>query len=138
MLIFLSQSSRLSQLQLNQLAEVYKRYRDLAVVGVSMDKDREALKRLAREKNITYSTFFKASEVFKEYEVSGVPDVYFIDRSGKMKYRITGYKSGSQDDIAKKIEDILKSQQETLQVTRASAHPMHIRSLMSGNIATGI
>ena len=113
LLIFLSQSSRFSQLQLNQLEEVYKRYQDLAVVGVSMDKDQESLKRLAREKNITYSAFFKASEVFKKYEVNGVPDVYFIDRSGKIKYRITGYKSGSQDDITKKIENILESQQET-------------------------
>lgn len=78
------------------------------MVSISMDQNRDAVKEFLKKEKISCSIALDRSEVFNKYEVNGIPDTFFVDRSGRIMYRVTGFRPNIERDIKSKIEQLLK------------------------------
>ena len=75
------------------------------VIGINTERDHEAVKQFA-ESNISYPVLLDGLMQAQTYGVGGIPDTYYIDKEGIVRYRDLGF-SGRQEDIEKKIKELL-------------------------------
>lgn len=78
-----------------------------ALIGVNSDKDREALKEVMKEKNITWRSFWNGEEgtrgpISTKWNVRGWPTIYVLDAEGVVRY-----KNVRGDDMDRAIETLL-------------------------------
>ena len=69
---------------IKSIAETY-RDQGLEVVGVSLDRDEQALRDFVKEENLSYVQVFekeKARSITKSYGVWGIPSVFLINKNG--------------------------------------------------------
>ena len=69
---------------IKRIAETY-RDQGLEVVGVSLDRDEQALRDFVKEEKLSYVQVFdkeKAQAIAKSYGVWGIPSVFLIDKNG--------------------------------------------------------
>ena len=69
---------------IKSIAETY-RDQGLEVVGVSLDRDEQALRDFVKKENLNYVQVFdkeKARAISKSYGVWGIPSVFLIDKNG--------------------------------------------------------
>ena len=62
-----------------------------ALIGVNSDPDLEELRKVVKDKNLTWRSFWNgpkgtAGEIAKQWDVRGWPTVYLIDASGKIRF----------------------------------------------------
>ena len=62
-----------------------------ALIGVNSDGDREKIKEIVKEKNITWRSFWNGPEgtsgpISKRWNVSGWPTIYVLDGEGVIRY----------------------------------------------------
>ena len=70
-----------------------------ALIGVNSDQDREKLKKVMVEKDITWRSFYDGSTsgpIATAWNVHGWPTTYVIDRKGVVRYAGTGVMTISQ------------------------------------------
>lgn len=64
-----------------------------ALIGVNSDKDREKLKTVLKEKNITWRSFWnggsRSGPISTAWGVRGWPTIYVIDANGVIRYKNT-------------------------------------------------
>ena len=64
-----------------------------ALLGVNSDRDREKLKKVLKEKNITWRSFWNGGStrgpISTEWQVRGWPTIYVIDVNGVIRYKGT-------------------------------------------------
>ena len=87
-----------------------------ALIGVNSDPDREKLKQVMKDKNITWRSFWNGplgtqGPISTEWGVRGWPTIYVIDAEGKIRYRNV---RGSQMDLA--ITTLLKEMGEEVSI----------------------
>ena len=76
------------------LKQLYGKYQDrgLTLVGVSMDDDKTKVDRFVAEKGVAWPQLCDGKadegEVAKLYNVQGTPDIWVIDRAGKIHARL--------------------------------------------------
>lgn len=63
-----------------------------ALIGVNSDRDREKLKEVMKEKNITWRSFWNGPQgtsgpISTKWNVRGWPTIYVIDSQGKIRYK---------------------------------------------------
>ncbi|MFT5302689.1 MAG: hypothetical protein ACI87E_001394 [Mariniblastus sp.] len=58
-----------------------------AIVGVNSDRDREVLKKVLDEKNLTWRSFWGGQAIAKEWNVKGWPTTYVLDAEGVIRYK---------------------------------------------------
>lgn len=63
-----------------------------ALIGVNSDRDREKIREIVKEKNITWRSFWNGPEgtqgpISKEWNVSGWPTIYVMDAEGVIRFR---------------------------------------------------
>ena len=78
-----------------------------ALIGVNSDKDREALKEVIKEKNITWRSFWNGEEgtrgpISTKWNVRGWPTIYVLDAEGVVRY-----KNVRGDDMDRAVETLL-------------------------------
>ena len=65
--------------------------RPFALVGVNSDRDREQLKKVLQEKNLTWRSFWNGGStqgpISNEWKVRGWPTIYVLDAEGVIRYR---------------------------------------------------
>ncbi|MEI7864977.1 MAG: TlpA disulfide reductase family protein [Chthoniobacterales bacterium] len=72
------------------LVETYEKFKDrgLEIVGISLDSDKDALKKFAAENKMTWPQFFDGkgwdNEIAKRFNIKSVPTVWLLDRDGKL------------------------------------------------------
>lgn len=69
---------------IKSIAETY-RDQGLEVVGVSLDRDEQALRDFVKEENLSYVQVFekeKSQTIAKSYGVWGIPSVFLVDKNG--------------------------------------------------------
>lgn len=73
-----------------------------ALIGVNSDRDREKLKDVLEEENISWRSFWNGPEgtggpISKEWNVRGWPTIYVIDHEGKIAYKSVGSNAKEMD-----------------------------------------
>jgi hypothetical protein len=72
--------------------------RPFALIGVNSDRDREALKKVMEEKEITWRSFWNGGgtggPISTEWNVSGWPTLYVIDHKGVIRHKSVGSPGG--------------------------------------------
>ncbi len=63
-----------------------------AIIGVNSDSDREAVRKIVKEKNLTWRSFWNGPEgtsgpISTAWNVSGWPTIYVIDAEGRIRYK---------------------------------------------------
>ncbi len=69
---------------MKKIAETY-RDQGLEVVGVSLDRDEQALRDFVKKEKLDYVQVYgreKSQEITKSYGVWGIPSVFLIDKNG--------------------------------------------------------
>ena len=61
-----------------------------ALIGVNSDKDRDAIKEIVKEKNITWRSFWNGKRgiegpISTKWNVSGWPTIYILDEKGVIR-----------------------------------------------------
>ncbi len=79
------------------------------IIGVNSDKDREALKPVLKEQNITWRSFWNGGStggpISTAWGVQGWPTLYLIDHEGVIRHKWAG--SPGEAVLDKAIEELL-------------------------------
>ena len=78
-----------------------------AIIGINSDDDREMVKKVVLEENISWRSFWNGEKgtqgpISTRWNVSGWPTIYVIDATGKIRY-----KNVRGDDLDKAIDTLL-------------------------------
>ena len=107
-LVFWSGNDSKSQRQLTQLQKAQEKYKDLVILGVTMDKDKDKIRQIVEDKKISCNIIADGEKLFRQYAVKKAPDSYYIDKYGVIKYHVGGSKMDNQGDVERRIKEILK------------------------------
>lgn len=111
-LVFWNYRSQLSRKQLIQMDSLGKKFADIAFIGV-VDSDKKTVAQFVKMEKISSTILLDRARVFEKYEVKGAPDTFYIDRDGKIRFRLTGFIYNNEADILKKLTVIQESNQNT-------------------------
>ncbi|HEY1422768.1 MAG TPA: TlpA disulfide reductase family protein [Candidatus Acidoferrum sp.] len=83
------------KVELPQLSEFYKQYHkadsDFEVLAISVDENRADAEHYASDEKLPFPVLLdKDSKVADAYAVEGIPTLFVIDKTGKVKYAHTG------------------------------------------------
>lgn len=75
--------------EMKAIYEKYKSREDFAMVGISLDRDKELLRKFCEENGISWPQIFEADKgwdnsVAKSFEIRGIPSIWVIDKGGKV------------------------------------------------------
>jgi len=85
----------------------HKDYKDLVVLGIYPLDSKDALKKLAKEKDLIFDIYHKAADVRDKYGVRGYPTFFIIDKNGVIKYSNAGYGNKTEEVLRKEIDKVL-------------------------------
>ena len=91
---------------MNRMYSKYKR-RGLLIIGLSVDKDLEAARKLMSAAGTSYPTFLADNTIMNAYGVRLVPYHIYIDRKGRIKKREMGFYEDKRSEIEKEIVKLL-------------------------------
>ena len=78
-----------------------------AIIGISIDVSLERVDRTAKEKGMTYPILADGQgfdgPIPKSYRITGTPDVFILDREGKIFARL-----GSATQLEDKLKELLR------------------------------
>lgn len=66
-----------------------------AIVGVNSDSDREEIRKIVRQKNLTWRSFWngpdgKFGPISRRWDIEGWPTIYLIDAKGIIRHKQMG------------------------------------------------
>ena len=76
------------------------------MLGINTERDPETVKQFAEGK-ISYPVLLDGQMLAQAYGVGGIPDTYYIDKAGVVRYRDLGFGDGQETEIEKKIKELL-------------------------------
>jgi TonB family protein len=80
----------------------------LVVLGLN-DEDAEVARAFVKNKGYTFTTLVdEGREVSMKYGVSAIPQVFIIDREGKIKWHARGYYTGKEVELRSAVEKVIK------------------------------
>ena len=94
------------------LESLYQEFKDknLTVLGISVDQDKNALKSYIQENSITFPILHDFSnKVASQYKASGVPTVYLLSPDGKLVGLARGALNWERKDVLARVKDLIKS-----------------------------
>ena len=104
---FFTKSCYPCMLALPGLQTLHKKYKSkgLTVIGINIyDKKEDGIIPFLSKRGITYPVLLGGKEVGENYNVSGIPTVYLIDKNGKIIFSFDGYEKKKEQEL----EDIIK------------------------------
>jgi peroxiredoxin len=96
--------------QMQQLDELYAKYRRAGLVLLSVNIDTSAARaaEMARTLKVSYPVLIDArKEVSKSYQVEAMPLTVLIDRAGVVRYIVEGYRAGDEKRYAEQLRELL-------------------------------
>ena len=96
------------RVEIPHLEALYTKYKDqgLVILGMNTETDYMKVKRFA-EPRISYTVLLEGGTQAQEYDVSGIPCTYYIDREGIIQHRSVGFGPGDEVLIEEKIKKLL-------------------------------
>jgi TonB family protein len=97
--------------ELPHIEKLHKDFKDrgLVVLGVN-NEDVEVARAFVKQKGYTFTTLVDGGkEVTMKYGVSGIPQVFIIDREGKVKWHALGYSPGREFELRNAVENALRN-----------------------------
>ncbi len=94
LLFFWASWSKPSYRFLDELQSLYETYADrgLRIVGVTLDTDEQALRRLLKEKDISWPQIYDGKKwetsTVQEFQIRNIPRFYLLDRSGTLRHTV--------------------------------------------------
>lgn len=83
------------------LSKLEGKYKNLKVIAVNIDDDRESALNFIKENNLNLTAVYDADKtVVSAYDIPEMPTAYLIDQYGKIKYTHSGYT----EESIKKLE----------------------------------
>jgi peroxiredoxin len=103
--------------ELTELQKVYKNYREkgFEILAVDVDGPRSVSKVRSMVKGLKWDfpvLWDKSKDIYRKYQVLGIPHTVLIDKSGDIVYTHTTYRPGDEEVIKKKIEQLLEKQND--------------------------
>lgn len=92
---------------LPEVKSVYNKFHDkgFEILGISFDKDKEALTSFIKEENLKWPQYFDGlgwdNKLGQKFEISSIPTVWLVDKQGKLRHLNAG------EDLAEKVEKLL-------------------------------
>lgn len=84
-----------------------------ALIGVNSDRDRESLKKVIANEDITWRSFWnggsQSGPISTAWRVTGWPTVYVIDADGIIRYRTVGANEAATTQAIQECLDRLKA-----------------------------
>ncbi len=93
------------------LSELHDKYKALGftVLGVNVEQDSAAAKKLLKEMPVTFPVLFdNDSTVSKQYDVIAMPSTVLVDRDGNMRYLHKGYKPGEEAIYLEMVRSLIR------------------------------
>ena len=94
------------------LEQLHQRYKDLGftLLGVNVEHDIKEAKDYLKKVDISFPILFDVTnQVSNEYEISGMPTTYLVDRDGNLRKLYIGYQPGSSEEVyQQEIKALLK------------------------------
>lgn len=90
------------------LDSLYKKYGDkgLMIIGMNNEGDQDRAMTFAKSR-ISYPVILSADKQFKDYSVTAIPSLFYIDKMGKVRYFDIGFGPDSEKEIEQKILELL-------------------------------
>ncbi|MCJ7498336.1 MAG: TlpA family protein disulfide reductase [candidate division Zixibacteria bacterium] len=103
--------------ELGELQKVYKKYKaaGFEILAVDVDGPRSISKVRTMVQGLKWEfpvLWDESKEIYRRYQVLGIPHTVLIDGSGEIRYTHTTYRPGDEQVIMKKIEELLKEKKE--------------------------
>jgi cytochrome c biogenesis protein CcmG/thiol:disulfide interchange protein DsbE len=103
--------------ELTELQKVYKNYKKkgFEILAVDVDGPRSISKVRSTVKGLKWEfpvLWDKSKDIYRKYQVLGIPHTVLIDKSGDIVYTHTTYRPGDEEVIKKKIEKLLEEQND--------------------------
>lgn len=99
------------------LKALHEKYGDrgLRVVTVNAwDEPKAQVAKFVEKQNIPYIVLLNGGKLFREnYGGKAIPQVYLLDREGKVAFTHLGWSSGDQKELEQQIEELLKVEPNT-------------------------
>ncbi len=94
------------------LEKIHQRYKDLGftLLGVNVEQDISEAKAYLKKVNVSFPILFDLNnQVSNEYEISGMPTTYLVDRDGNLRKLYIGYQPGTSEEVyMREIKTLLK------------------------------
>ncbi len=92
---------------------IYSRFKgkDFAMLGISIDDDAGAdaqVKSFVKDFQVLYPVARDDKDIADEYGVSGIPNLFIIDKDGVIRAHHMGFSPDEFDEIANEIQGLLK------------------------------
>lgn len=77
---------------LPEVLETYHKWHDqgFEILGISLDNDEEALKKMVKEREMPWPQFFdhenESNRYAEKYGISGIPTLWLVDKEGNLRY----------------------------------------------------
>jgi TonB family protein len=114
--------------EMPHIEKLHKDFKDqgLVVLGINYNEELEVARAFIERKGYTFTNLLdEGRETSMRYGVSGIPQVFIIDREGKVKWHAIGYTSGKEVELRSAVEKVLKGVDPPAHVTsRASVSPV--------------
>jgi len=103
--------------ELNQVQKFYQEYKKkgFEVLAVDVDGPRSisAVKPKVKGLKWEFPVLLDTNrDIYRKYQVLGIPHTVLIDQNGNVRYTHTTYRSGDEKVIQKKIDELLDEQKE--------------------------
>jgi TonB family protein len=96
--------------ELPHIEKLHKDFKDRGLVTLGVNSEEAEIARAyVKNKGYTFKTLVDDErEVMRKYGVSGIPQVFLIDREGKVRWRTVGYGPGKEAQLRSAVENVLK------------------------------
>jgi len=103
--------------ELSQIQKFYQEYKKkgLEVLAIDVDGPRSVSAVKPKVKGLKWEfpvLMDTNKDIYRKYQVLGIPHTVIVDRSGDIRYTHTTYRAGDEKLIQKKIDELLEEQPE--------------------------
>ena len=92
------------------LVRLYEKYREAGfeILAISAETDKSKVSEFVKEHKLLFPVLL-GTKIERLYGVNGIPDNIFVDRSGNIRYRQFGFRTGSETTLGAVVEELLVS-----------------------------
>jgi cytochrome c biogenesis protein CcmG/thiol:disulfide interchange protein DsbE len=103
--------------ELNQLQKLYPEYKEkgFEILAIDVDGPRSVGSVKSKVKGLKWKfpvLFDINKDIYRKYQVLGIPHTVLIDQEGNIRYTHTTYRSGDEKTIWEKVDQLLAEQKE--------------------------
>ncbi len=112
--------------EMPHIEKLHKDFKDKGLVVLGLNNEEvEVASAYVKNKGYTFTTLFdEGKEVAMRYGVSGIPQVFIIDREGKIKWHARGYGPGKEVELRSAVEKVIKGMDPLMPVSTRAIIPV--------------